>query len=82
MVQQILAGAASSSGGDAEQVEAGGQLTMDLIASHNQSYPSKQVSRSDLLPSLDPDHLCRGLILLENGILMCGCPVRAERLRR
>ena len=40
MVQQISAGATPSSGGDAEQVVAGGQLTRDLIASHNQSYPS------------------------------------------
>ena len=40
MLRQISARATQSSGGDAEQVVAGGQLTRDLIASHNQSYPS------------------------------------------
>ena len=49
MVRQILAGATPSSGG----VVAEGQLTMDLMASHNQGYPSKQVSASILMtPSL------------------------------
>ena len=78
MVRQISARATPSRGSDAEHVVAGGQLTMDLMASHNQSCPSNQVSPSDLLPSLDPDHVCRGSIPLKNGMLSCGCPVRAE----
>ena len=33
----------------------GGQLTMDLIAAHNQDNPSKQVSLADLKPNSDQD---------------------------
>ena len=37
-----------------------------------------QVSPNYLLPSSDPDHMCRGTIPLKNRRLTCGCPVRAE----
>ena len=35
----------------------GGQVTLDLIASHNQSNPNSQVSPGDLKPVNDPDHI-------------------------
>ena len=54
------------------------QLTLDLLASHNQSHPFMQVGPNDLLPSQDPDHLCKGTIPLTNGMLTCWCPIRAE----
>ena len=57
---------------------AGGLLTLDLIASHNQSYPDIQVSRGDLKPVIDPDFICRGTLALQNGMLTCGCFVREE----
>ena len=56
----------------------GGQLTMDLIAAHNQDNPSNQVSLADLKPNSDPDFQCRGTVALKNGILTCGCYVRAD----
>ena len=65
----------SGSGG---QDKSGGQLTLDLIASHNQLYPGTQVSPGDLSPSNQPDHACRGTLPLKNGVLTCGCPLRAD----
>ena len=56
----------------------GGQLTLDLVASHNQDNPKSQVSPGDLKPSADPDFQCRGTVPLKNGILTCGCFVRAD----
>ena len=56
----------------------GGQLTMDLLAAHNQDNPSNQVSLADLKPNSDPDFQCRGTVALKNGILTCGCYVRAD----
>ena len=64
MVQQLLAEAAPSCGSRAEQSVVGGQLTRDLMVSHNESHPNQKVSPGDLLPSLDPDHLCRGSVPL------------------
>ena len=40
----------------------GGQLTLDLVASHNQDNPKSQVSPGDLKPSTDPDFQCRGTV--------------------
>ena len=77
-VRQILGCTMPSSARGVEGDVTGGQLTLDLLASHNQSHPSMQVSPNDLLPSPDPDHLCRGTIPLKNGMLPCGCPARAE----
>ena len=57
---------------------AGGQLTLHLIVSHNQSFPESQVSTGDLKPVTDPDFICRGTLALKNGILTCGCFVRAD----
>ena len=37
-----------------------------------------QVSHRDLLPSEDPDHVCRGTVPLKNGRLTCGCPLQAD----
>ena len=60
-------------------VTAGGcQLTLDLIVSHNQMYPDNQVSSRDLVPSVDPDHACRGTLPLKSGVITCGCPLRAD----
>ena len=56
----------------------GGQVTLDLLASHNQSYPDMQVGPRDLLPNSDPDHVFRGTLPLKNGMLTCGFPMRAE----
>ena len=39
---------------------------------------NQKVSLEDLRPSLDPDHVCRGSVPLKNGILTCGCPIRAD----
>ena len=33
---------------------------------------------SDLKPSTDPEFKCKGTLALKNGILTCGCFVRAE----
>ena len=41
-------------------------------------FPNNKVSLSDLKPSTDPDFKCRGSLPLKNGILTCGCFVRAE----
>ena len=56
----------------------GGQLTLDLIAAHNQDFPSNKVSLADLKPNSDPDFQCKGTVPLKNGFLTCGCHVRAE----
>ena len=37
-----------------------------------------QLGPNDLLPSPDPDNVCKGTIPLKNSMLTCGCPVRAE----
>ena len=55
----------------------GGQLTLDLIAAHNQDFPSNKVSLADLKPNSDPDFQCKGTEPLKNGFLTCGCHVRA-----
>ena len=55
-----------------------GFLGLPLIVSHNQSCPSKPLSPSYLLPSLDQFLVYGGLVPLKNGKLTCGCPVRAE----
>jgi hypothetical protein len=56
----------------------GGQLTLDLIAAHNIDFPHDKVSLSDLKPSTDPEFKCKGTLPFKNGILTCGCFVRAE----
>ena len=60
----------------------GGKLTLDLIASHIQDNPNtignSQVSPRDLKPVRDPDFQWRGTLTLKNGILTCGCFVRAD----
>ena len=56
----------------------GGQLTLDLIAAHNQDFLNKKVSLADLKPNSDPDLQCRGSAPLKNGFLTCGCFVRSE----
>ena len=56
----------------------GGQVTLDLLAVHNVYFPNNKVSLSDLKPSTDPEFKCRGTVPLKNGILTCGCYVRAE----
>ena len=38
----------------------GGQLTLDLVASHNIDNPKSQVSPGNLKPSTDPDFQCGG----------------------
>ena len=60
-------GGPSCPGGGVQQDEgvSGGQLTLDLIASHNQSNPNSQVSPGDLKPVNDPDHICRGTLSLK-----------------
>ena len=68
----------SSGSGWQDESVTGGQLTLDFIASHNQLYPGKQVSPGDLLPSNEPDHACKGTLPLKNGMLTCGCPIRAD----
>ena len=51
---------------------------MDLIAVHNQHFPSNKVSLADLKPNSHPDFQCKVTELLKNGFLTCGCNVRAE----
>ena len=46
--------------GGAEELVAGGQLTKDLLVSHNKCYPNQNVRLSDLCPSVDLDHVCSG----------------------
>ena len=77
-VCQITSSTPSSASGMQDGSVTGGQLTLDLIASHNQMFPDKQVSSRDLVPSDDPDHACRGTLPLKNGVFMCGCPLRAD----
>ena len=48
------------------------------MAVHNVDFPNNKVSLSDLKPSTDPEFKCRGTVPLKNGILTCGCFVRAE----
>ena len=62
----------------AEELVAGGQLTKDLLVSHNKCYPNQKVGLSDLRPSVDPGHLCSGSEPLKNGFMTCGCRIRAE----
>ena len=56
----------------------GGQLTRDLVAVHNIYFSNNKVSLSDLNPSTEPEFECRGTVPLKNGVLICGCFVRAE----
>ena len=56
----------------------GGPLTLDLIASHNQLVPDKQVSQGYLKPNNDPDQVCRGTLPFKNGVLTCECYARAH----
>ena len=56
----------------------GSQLTMDLIAAHNQDNPSNQMILADLNLNEEPDFQCRGTVALKYGILSCGCYVRAD----
>ena len=56
----------------------GRQLTLDLVAAHNVDFPKNKVSLSDLKPSTDPEFKCKGTVPLKNGLLTCGCFVRAE----
>ena len=77
-VRQITTSPPSSSSGGQEESVIGGQLVLDLIASHNQLYPGGQVSPADLSPSNKPDHACRGTLSLKNGMLTCGCPIQPD----
>ena len=52
MVKQLSAEAAPTSGHLTEELMAGGQLTKDLLVSHNKTYPNQKVSLSDLRPTL------------------------------
>ena len=61
-VCQITSSTPSSTSGVQDGNVTGGQLTLDLIVSHNQMFPDKQVSSRDLLPSDDPDHACKGTL--------------------
>ena len=65
-VRQITSFPPSSASGVQDESVTGGQLTLDLIASHNQMFPDKQVSSRDVVPSDDPDHACRGTLPLKN----------------
>ena len=56
----------------------GGQVTLDLLATHNVDFPASKVSLSDLKVNTDPEHKCRGSLPLKNGILTCGCYIRKE----
>lgn len=56
----------------------GGQVTLDIVATHNVDNPQCKVTLSDLKPSNDPEHKCRGSLPLKNGLLTCGCFVRAK----
>ena len=82
MVKQLSAEAEPSSGHLTEELSeesvTGGQLTKDLVRTHNELFPKQKVSLDDLQPSLDPDHVCRGSVAFKNGLLICGCPIRAE----
>ena len=78
-------GGSSQGGGSPEYKEygedigvPGGQLTLDLIAAHNQDFPGSKVSLADLKPNSDPYFQCKGTEPLKNGFLTCGCHVRAE----
>ena len=46
----------------------GGQVTLDLLATHNVDFPASKVSLSDLKVNTDPEHKCRGSLPLKNGI--------------
>ena len=45
----------------------GGQLTLDLIAAHNNDFPGSKVSLADLKPNNDPDFQCKGTEPLKMG---------------
>jgi hypothetical protein len=49
-----------------------------LVAMHNVDFPQNKVTLSDLKPSYDPKHKCRGNLPLKNEILTCGCFVRSK----
>ena len=53
---------------DSDRVQ-GGQITLDLVAIHNVDFPNNKVCLSDLKPSRDTEHKCRGSLPLKNGIL-------------
>ena len=82
MVKQLSAEAAPSSGHLTEESGkesvTGGQLTKDLLMTHNKLFPKQKVSLDDLRPSLYQEHVCRGSVPLKNGLLTCRCPIRAE----
>ena len=50
----------------------GGQLTLDLIAAHNQDFLNKKVSLANLMPNSDPDLQCRGTAPLKTVSLLVG----------
>ena len=54
----------------------GGQVTMDILAAHNEDHSECKVTLADLRPSKDPEHKCRGSLPLKNGLLTCGCWLR------
>ena len=56
----------------------GGQVTLDILASHNVDNPECKVTFADLRPSNDPEHKCRGSLPLKNGLLTCGCFCRKK----
>ena len=56
----------------------GGQVTLNIVAMHNVDFPLNKVNLSNLKPSYDPEFKCRGSLPLKNGILTCGCFVRAK----
>ena len=56
----------------------GGQVTLDLLATHNVDFPACKVSLSDLKVNTDPENKCRGSLPLKNGLLTCGCYIRKE----
>ena len=56
----------------------GGQLTLDLIAAHNQDNPNSKVSPGDLKPNTDPNFLWKGTVALKNDILTCVWFVRVD----
>ena len=44
---------------DSDRVQ-GGQITLDLVAIHNVDFPNNKVCLSDLKPSRDTEHKCKG----------------------
>ena len=39
----------------------GGHVTLDILAMRNVDFPQNKVTLSDLKPSYDPEHMCRGV---------------------